>query len=266
MTEMQRVEVVRGDVRLAVTVCGPEGAPAITFGHSLAADSSMWSPQVDAFQDRYRLVFIDFRGHGSSSTPDGPYRIEELADDVVAVWDALGIGASYYVGVSLGGAVGVALVLAVPDRVKGLLASSCSLEATPPYVAIWEQRAAILKGGGMAAMAEHLMPRWLSEERAAADPAAAARLRQVIEQSPTEGWTSTVAALCNMSFLQRLPDITAPVLLACGSADAVKMMMSSYAGHAPCARYVEIDDGYHILNLDKPEQFNRLIEDLIGNS
>lgn len=264
MTRRQSIEVSGGALRLAVTVVGPSDAPTITFGHSLAADSSMWSPQVQAFGDTHRLVLIDFRGHGASSVPPGPYRVEDFADDICAVWDALGIETSCYVGVSLGGAAGIALALAAPERLKGLLAASCSLQATPDYVSIWQQRAQLLDQGGMTVMAEHMMPRWLSEESAALAPDVATRLRQGIEQSSPEGWRATVAALCKMSFEERLSEIAMPFTLACGTSDPVGAMMGGYAKHAPHAQFVEIEGGHHILNLDKPESFNTLILQVTG--
>lgn len=266
MTQPDSLEVVRGDVRLAVTVIGPADRPAITFGHSLAADNSMWSPQVKAFGDDYRLILIDFRGHGASSVPPGPYRIEDFAEDICAVWDRLEIASSSYVGVSLGGAAGIALALAAPERVKGLLVSSCSLQATPPYVAIWQERAKLLEQGGMAEMAEHMMPRWLSEECVARDPEMATRLRQGIEQTSEAGWRATVAALCAMSFQERLPEVAVPLVLTCGTADPVQAMMAGYPGLVSDARYVEIAGGHHILNLDKPEPFNELVSQVVGQS
>ena len=68
---------------------GPEGAPVITFSHSLAASTAMWSPQAAAFAPRYRVLRYDVRGHGESEATPGPYTLEQLAEDVYGLLGAL---------------------------------------------------------------------------------------------------------------------------------------------------------------------------------
>ena len=87
---------------LAYRLEGPETARVVTFCHSLAADSGMWDEQMAALKDR-RVLRLDMRGHGASSAPSGPYTLRQLAGDVVALWDHLGIDRCDFVGLSIGG-------------------------------------------------------------------------------------------------------------------------------------------------------------------
>src|SRR5262252_5910355 len=84
---------------------GPATAPVVTFNHSLASDHSIWRRQVEVLTDRYRVLTYDLRGHGRPSAPPGPYTIDQLGGDLVALLSHLGIVRTHLVGMSLGGMV-----------------------------------------------------------------------------------------------------------------------------------------------------------------
>src|SRR4029077_10122354 len=86
----------------------------------LAADSTAWIFQVPDFARRYRTITFDNRGVGRSSKPPGPYTIHEMADDAVALLDALDVRRAHVVGVSMGGMIAQEIVLRHPSRVRGL--------------------------------------------------------------------------------------------------------------------------------------------------
>ena len=89
-----------------VEVEGPDGAPALMLSNSLGTDLSMWDPQAKAFAEKFRLIRYDRRGHGQSGAPKGPYTMERLGRDVLAVLDALKIEKTHWCGLSMGGMVG----------------------------------------------------------------------------------------------------------------------------------------------------------------
>jgi pimeloyl-ACP methyl ester carboxylesterase len=94
---------------------GPAGAPVLTFSHSLAADLSMWDPQMPALAARYRVLRYDTRGHGGTDAPAGPYSLGQLAEDARALLAALGIHRTHWIGLSMGGMIGQTLALSAPD-------------------------------------------------------------------------------------------------------------------------------------------------------
>ena len=85
---------------------GGDGLPVLMLSHSLGQDHSMWDAQTSALSSRFRILRYDTRGHGASAVPAGDYRIEQLADDALALADALGIRTFAFCGLSLGGMVG----------------------------------------------------------------------------------------------------------------------------------------------------------------
>ena len=77
--------------------------PWLTLSHSLACNVSMWDEQAQLLARKYKVLRYDTRGHGASSAPPGPYTLDQMADDVKALFDALGIRRTHWVGLSMGG-------------------------------------------------------------------------------------------------------------------------------------------------------------------
>ena len=91
-------------------------APWLVLSNSLGSDISMWTPQVEAFAASYRVLRYDTRGHGRSDAPSGPYTLDQLAGDVIALLDALHIQRAHFCGLSMGGLTGIALAARHPER------------------------------------------------------------------------------------------------------------------------------------------------------
>src|SRR5260221_7083188 len=92
---------------------GPENGPVVCFTHSLASDGGMWAEQLPPLLAAgYRVLRLDMRGHGGSDPVAGPYTMAQLADDVAASLDFLGIAKVQFVGLSIGGMLGQAFAIA----------------------------------------------------------------------------------------------------------------------------------------------------------
>src|ERR1700691_4411904 len=109
-----------------VEVEGPERSPVLMLSNSLGTDLHMWDEQVAPWTRHFRLVRYDRRGHGKSSVPKGPYSMERLGKDVLAVLDGLGIARINWCGLSMGGMVGQWLGANAADRVDKLILSNTS--------------------------------------------------------------------------------------------------------------------------------------------
>ena len=107
-----------------VEVEGPERAPVLMLSNSLGTTLAMWNGQIEPFTRHFRLVRYDRRGHGKSSVPKGPYSMERLGSDVLAVLDGLGIEKINWCGLSMDGMVGQWLGAIAPDRVDKLILSN----------------------------------------------------------------------------------------------------------------------------------------------
>jgi 3-oxoadipate enol-lactonase len=131
-------------------IAGPPGAPVVALLHGWTATADLnWFPVYEALGRRYRVIAFDHRGHGRGLRSRKPFRLEDCADDVVAVADALGVERVVPVGYSMGGPVAKLVWRRHPERVAGLV-----LCATAPYFAgRREERLSFLGLTGLAALA-----------------------------------------------------------------------------------------------------------------
>src|SRR6202521_2784691 len=92
--------------RIRYRLYGPLLAPFLVLSNSLGTNLDMWEPQVAVFATRFRVLRYDSRGHGLSTVTPGPYTVERLAHDVVALQDELKINRAHFCGLSMGGMAG----------------------------------------------------------------------------------------------------------------------------------------------------------------
>ena len=138
---------------------GPESAPIVTMSHSLAANLDMWQWQMPALA-AYRVLRYDTRGHGGTDAPGGEYSLDMLADDLFALLDALGIGNTHYVGLSMGGMIGQTAALKDQSRFRTLSLCDTSSRIPPEAGPVWEERVATARGQGMEALVDSTIERW----------------------------------------------------------------------------------------------------------
>lgn len=201
-------------VALAHDVHGPDGAPVVVLGSSLGTTRSMWDEQLPALAERFRVVRYDHRGHGGSPVPPGPYSLQDLAGDVLALMDRLGVERAHLGGLSLGGMVAMHIAGTAPERVDRL-ALLCTSSAMPPGP--WLERAADVRRGGLASVAGAVAARWFTEPFSATSRAA--QLRAVLAGVPDEGYASCCEAIASMDLPPVLGSITAPTLVLAGAED-----------------------------------------------
>jgi len=121
MTQKQEHQTIQLDgLELAYRFDGPEEGHVVMMANSLMSNYSMWDWNVPALTDRYRVLRYDKRGHGGSQTTPGPYSISQLADDAIALMDALKIDKVHFIGLSMGGMIGQQLGARYPERVYSL--------------------------------------------------------------------------------------------------------------------------------------------------
>ncbi|MCX7630459.1 MAG: 3-oxoadipate enol-lactonase [Geminicoccaceae bacterium] len=245
-------------VRIHYELGGPETAPVVVFANSLGADLSMWEPQLPALLGRYRVLRFDMRGHGASSVPPGPYRLEDLARDVLALLDALGIERVHFCGLSLGGAVGQWLGIHHPERLLSLTlcATACSFGPR----ATWEERIAAVERGGVEAIADAVLERWFTpafRERRASE---VARFRAVLCATSASGYAAAAAAVRDTDLCAELHRIAAPTLLIAGNADPATppARLEELRAQIPRAELLVLEAA-HILNVEAAEAFNRAL-------
>jgi pimeloyl-ACP methyl ester carboxylesterase len=133
---MQETRVTVNQIELQIRDYEREGE-AILFLHFSGANSMMWQRIVPYFQDRYRLILVDLRGHGKSDRPETGYHIDEMARDVIGIMQHLELARAHVVGSSLGAEVGLSMAADYADRVMSLVCEGALSSEYGPY-GTWE--------------------------------------------------------------------------------------------------------------------------------
>jgi 3-oxoadipate enol-lactonase/4-carboxymuconolactone decarboxylase len=198
-----------------VAVDGPPGAPAILLLHSLGTSLHVWDAQVEALARGFRIVRFDLRGHGLTELAAGPYTIDDLADDALAVLDACGVTVAHVGGVSIGGMIAQAVAARAPARVTSLLLCDTALALPPPEA--WRTRAATVRAEGVAAIAEATLARWVTPAYLASPGGRG--LRATLLRTHPEGYAAAAEVLATADLTRTTPRLRVPALVLVGEHD-----------------------------------------------
>ncbi len=226
---------------------GPPDGPTLLLGGSLGSSVEMWLPQVPRLSQRLRVVRFDLRGHGGSPVPPGPYTVDELGRDVIALLDHLGVARAHYAGLSLGGMVGMWLAANAGERVDRL-ALLCTAAHLPPSQG-WYDRAAAVRSGGVDAVAEAVLARWFT----AGYPDDTSAYRRMLLATPAEGYAACCEAIATMDLRPNLGTIGSPTLVIAGAADPAtpSELGAQIAAAVPRGRIVVVPGAAHLANVER---------------
>ena len=245
---------------------GARGGPTVVLANSLGTTSAMWDPQVPTLASGRRVVRYDARGHGRSPVPPGPYTIEQLADDLLALLDRVDVERAHLVGLSLGGMTAMSLAAERPDRVASLSLLCTSARLGPEQM--WIDRAHTARTQGMRALAPPVVERWFTARFRAEHPDQAAAMQKMVESIPAEGYAGACDAIQHMDLRERLPSITAPTLVIAGAEDPVTPPEHGrlIADSIPGSRFEVIDGAAHLANIEDPARVTGLLVEHITDA
>ncbi|PYT65780.1 MAG: 3-oxoadipate enol-lactonase [Acidobacteria bacterium] len=243
---------------------GAPGNPALIFSNSLGTDFSMWDPQIREFTKSFRVLRYDTRGHGKSSVTLGLYSAEQLANDVLALADALKVDRFHFCGLSMGGMIGMCLAANAPQRLNQLILSSTA--AKIGTLEMWNARIATVRKEGMKNVAAAAIERWFTLAFRQKNPSTIAGIRKVLEQTSPEGYAANCAAVRDFDFRDRLGGIRTPTLVIAGTHDPATTPADGHflADHIPGARYVELNAA-HLSNIEDAGRFNREVSSFLNS-
>jgi 3-oxoadipate enol-lactonase/4-carboxymuconolactone decarboxylase len=240
---------------------GPEGAPVVVLGNSLGTTMELWDRQLGALTERFRVLRYDTRGHGGSPVPDGPYTIDDIGADALALLDRLGLERVLWCGVSLGGMTGMWLASRAPERIERLVLCCTSANIAP--ASQWAERAALVRAEGTGAAVEGALERWFSPEFRAADPAVTGQIAETLAATPAEGYAGCCEAIGALDLRAELPAVRAPTLVIAGGEDPI-----TPPAHArvirdaiPGATLTVVAGARHLANIEAHEAVTRAIVD-----
>lgn len=261
-SEMPLVEAA-GGARIFYRLDGAEDRPVLVLSNSLGTNLEMWAPQLPAFAERFRVLRYDSRGHGRSDAPPGPYTIELLGQDVLALLDGLGLERVAFCGLSKGGMVGQWLGVSAGQRLTRLVLANTSAHTGSPE--IWTQRIATVQAQGMAAIVPALLDRWFTKGFQAREPAAVARIAAMLRATDPEGYAACCAAVRDMDQREAVRAIAVPTLVIAGRHDQATPPDHArlLAGRIPGARLVELEAA-HLGNVEAAAPFTAAVLDFLG--
>ncbi|KRB73536.1 3-oxoadipate enol-lactonase [Noviherbaspirillum sp. Root189] len=250
------------DARLHYEVDGQEGAPWLILSNSLGTHLEMWDPQMPALRSRFRVLRYDTRGHGMSAVPEGPYSVEQLGRDVVALMDELGIARAHFCGLSMGGMTGMWLGVHAAERIDRLVL--CNTSALIGPAEVWNTRIAKVNSEGMDAIVQAVIDRWFTPAYQQRAPEDVAQVRDMLRQTPADGYTANCAAVRDMDQRADVAHIKAPTLVIAGTHDLATPAKDgkAVADSIPGARYIELDAA-HLSNWEQAERFTATLVDFL---
>lgn len=247
-----------------VEVTGPADAPVLMLSSSLGTTKHMWDPQMAAFAAKYRVVRYDKRGHGKSGVPKGPYNMEMLGRDAIAIMDALKLDKVNWLGLSMGGMEGMWLGANAAGRIDKLILSNTSCYY--PDKTIWHNRIdAVSKAGSVAAIADMVINAWLTTDFQTAHPDTTARMKEMMIATPVEGYLGCCAAVRDMDHREIIRSITAPTLIIAGAKDpATTVTVAEFIRDRIPGAKLAIVDAAHIANIEQPEAYAKEVISFLG--
>jgi 2-hydroxy-6-oxonona-2,4-dienedioate hydrolase len=255
--------------RIYYEVAG-EGEP-LALVHAGIADSRMWEAQLAAFAERYRVIRHDMRGFGRTAMVEGPYSHHE---DLRGLLDFLGVERAHLVGCSMGGGAVLDFALEYPQRAGNLILVGSAVggfrpDFDPPRQ--WEELVAADEAGDLERISELEVQIWVDgPERSPEEVDATVRdlvreMNLIALKNEASGlgeeWEPEPPAA------DRLPDIQAPTLLIVGDEDQPRVFAAAdlLERELPNARKVVMSGTAHLPNMERPEEFNRLVLDFLEN-
>lgn len=243
--------------RMGFSDTGPDNTTPVIFLHGVGSDKSVWRPQLEHFGRSRRALAFDYPGYGESE-----FRADATRDDfaaaVLAAMDALGIDKAHFCGLSLGGVVAIAMHAAAADRCASLIIAD-SFAMHPEGQAIYDR--SIAASQDMRGLATARIGALLVSE----DPRA--ETIETMAAIDPEAYRIGARAVWLADQRQRAAAIRAPTLILCGDEDAITppSLSEELGALVPDARLHLIAGASHLANIDRPDEFNRAIDDFLSD-
>ena len=242
---------------------GAVDAPAVLFINSIGTRRALWDRQRHALEASHRVIQYDARGHGESSAPGGDYTIAQLAHDALAILDAERLDSAHVCGISLGGLTALWLGAHAPGRVRSLVLANTG--ARIGSAESWTARIALVREGGMKAVADLAMPLWFTDAFRAREAGTVQQFRQMVESCPVNGYLGCCAALRDEDLREALGSVRCPVLAIAGAHDRATApeLLHLVNQRVPQSHLVTLDAA-HLSNVEQDVAFNASLSSFLA--
>lgn len=239
---------------------GSPDAPVVMLANSLGTNFHMWDAQVLELARSHRVLRYDMRGHGlTDTTPSGDggaVTVARLADDAMALLDALAIGRVRFIGLSIGGMVGQRFAAEFSGRVESLVI--CASGSRIGTAAGWNERIATVESEGLASIAGAGMRRWFTDRAHAERPDLIRGFANMLTRTPASGYLGGCAAVRDADLRVDDARILCRTLIVAGAEDptTTPAMGAEMRDAIPGAELLVLDAASHMLCAERPEATN----------
>jgi len=263
LTSAPPTTIAANGIGIAYRLEGPADAPVVLFSNSLATNLEMWNDQAAALVGDYRVLRYDTRGHGGSEAGSGPYSIELLSGDVIALLDALSIPRAAFVALSLGGMIAQYTAARHPDRFTALVLCDTAMRINGD---VWSERIRSVQANGVGPQVDPSLGRWFTKPFRERNPAMMDAVRRMILTTSPAGYCNCAAAMRATDLELVTPSIGVPTMVVVGAEDPSTPPSAAEAIHAAVAgsRYEVIERAAHLPNMERPDVFNRLLKGFLA--
>lgn len=252
---VRKIEV-RDGAQLACEVLqdNAKGQLPLVLIHSLAMDHTFWTAVAPALARTTAVLTYDCRGHGQSDKPPGAFRVEQFADDLADIMDALGWSRAVVAGASMGGCVSLAFAAAYPGRAAGLGLFDTTASYNAPDK--WEERAVTAETSGLPSMIDFQVTRWFTDDFRAGRKDVLDAAVAVFLANPARCYAQACRMLGACNLTAALPRLTMPARIAVGEEDYATPVVMSQTLHRGLANSVltVIANARHLTPLECPSK------------
>ncbi len=250
---------------IAVTApVGPDGAPLLLLGPALGTATILWENVIPLLAGSHRVAAWDLPGHGAAPAATEPFTVADLADAVAEAAGGLGAGSIRYAGISLGGCVGLELLLRHPDLVEraAILCSGATVGAPKG----WHDRAAQVRAQSTSSLIIGSAQRWFAPGSIEREPVLTGRLLHALRDADDESYALCCEALAGYDVSDRLGEISTPVLAVWGEHDGVTPEASAVevAEGVRDGRAARIADASHLPAAEQPAALADVLRDFFN--
>ena len=239
-------------------------APVLVVANSLGANHLMWEPQMAMWKKHFLVLRYNYRGHGDTPANGDVASTQDLAQDAIALVDHLGISSFSWLGLSLGGMLGLYMAARYPNRVNSLVSACFRPHQTDETRAQWATRIQTVREKGLGSIVDGTVDRWLTEGFRKSHPQVDQALRKMVGANHADGYMACGKAVMDYDSRPYIHQVVCPVLLISGAHDmgAPTAEVANLNQVLVNSRH-EVLPAAHIANQECPEKFQELSTEFV---
>jgi 3-oxoadipate enol-lactonase len=245
-----------------VLIEGDENLEGLMLSNPMGTNLHFWDPQIPVLAEHFRIVRYDSRGHGASVANQGPYSVEGLGRDALAIMDALGIEKIHWLGLSMGSVVGLWLLVHARERIGRAVLASAAAQIPGPD--LWNSRIQSARNTGMNGVAMAAAERWFTKTFRDANTEKVEAVMEMVRATPLHGYLAALAAIRDMDMREAIRSVTNKILVIAGRHDPSTPpgMGALVASSIEGAKFVTLEAS-HMSNIEDEENFTKAAVDFL---